>query len=409
MILLAFICGTLWLIWWVYAVFAYRSRCLAGTTVVVTGACSEVGRRLCIQLYAHGARVLAWDYSRIKLQELQAEVQRIAVSESTASVNNSSSSNSDDGRFIISAVDVSSRMQVQRAAKEVEGPIDMLINAAHTYPVKSLHDRADDSVDRVFQTNLVSPLLVVRQLLPSLFATEDATTMTTTTAAAAAATSKHAHRRGDYAQVVNIVCGASNYAVSAHAPDYAASQWGMVGLHYSMRAWIAQERAAAAAARTQTAKSNSEKGDDAWSGNLHVVHHPREVRTTLLCLNDIQNGVPTVLSSILASSPNTLASPKTPGQEDAAGAARSSSGSRASNAVTTASESYTSTLLRRNAELDRAVACCMAAIRRGQERYCYASSWRTTVLLPLAMLCPLPWAERLLSWLQYSSNSTTVR
>ena len=101
MILLAFICGTLWLIWWVYAVFAYRPRCLAGTTVVVTGACSEVGRRLCIQLYAHGARVLAWDYSRIKLQELQAEVQRIAVSESTASVNNSSSSNSDDGQFII--------------------------------------------------------------------------------------------------------------------------------------------------------------------------------------------------------------------------------------------------------------------------------------------------------------------
>ncbi|KPA80194.1 hypothetical protein ABB37_05175 [Leptomonas pyrrhocoris] len=416
MILLSFICGTLGLIWWVYTIFAYRPRRLAGATVVVTGACSEVGRRLCIQLYACGARVVAWDYSRIKLQELQVEVQRVVVAVPD-SASSSSSSSYFGNHFVITAVDASSRMQVQRAAKEIDGPVDVIINAAHAYPSKPLHDRNDDSIDRVVQTNFVSPLLVVRQLLPSLMSTADS-----------GAVSQSARHRDDYAQVVNIVCAAGNYVVAAHAPDYAASQWGMVGLHYSMRAWIAQERAMytqSSAGRKDAAAGEKCKGTSSGGGSSsntaattgtgegsgpvvgRGVQRAREVRTTLLCLNDVQNGIPTALNSLLAPASSMRNAPSssstTPDRDDvAASSSGSGSGARAARASSSPREGYTLNLQKRNAELDRAVACCMAAICRGQERYCYASSWTTTLISPMAMLCPLPWAERLLRWLQRS-------
>jgi NAD(P)-dependent dehydrogenase (short-subunit alcohol dehydrogenase family) len=412
MILLTLICGTLGLIWWVYVVFAYRPRSLAGATVVVTGACSEVGRRLCVQLYARGAHVIAWDYSRIKLQELQLEVQRVAVSAGAGS----------DSTFTFAAVDASSRVQLQRAAKEVDGPVDIIINAAHTCPTKPLHDRSDDSVDRVFQANLVSPLLVVRQFLPSLLATAER-----------GGSQRHARRRDDYAQVVNIVCAAGNYAVAADAPDYAASQWGMVGMHYSMRAWIEQERRAltqpphSGDSETTGGKSKgvaNTSGAAGVSGSANGrggLHHARGVRTTLLCLNDIQNGIPTALNSMLApasamlsgavtsfSSPNTASGPDTPSRDDASTNGSGGSNARVVRPASSSHEGYAATLQKRSAELDRAVACCITAICRGQERYCYGASWRTTVLYPLVMTCPLPWAERMLRWLQRSSSTAML-
>ncbi|KPI88596.1 hypothetical protein ABL78_2329 [Leptomonas seymouri] len=399
MILLTLICGTLWLAWWVYSLFAYRPRRLAGATVIVTGACSDVGRRFCTQLYAHGARVIAWDYSRIKLQELQAEVQRVEV---TVSANGIRSSNSSyiDSHFFISSVDVSSRMQLQRAAKDIDGPIDIIVNAAHTYPTKPLHSRADDSVDRVFQANLVAPLLVVRQLLPSLLSKRGS--------------------RDDYAQIVNIVCSRGNYVVATHAPDYAASQWGLVGLHYSMRSWIAQERAmymhcsnerkddvsSGVPSGTSNSSTSAAMATGGGSGpGGRGMQNAREVRMTLLCLDDIQSGFPTTLSSMLAPFYTT----KTPDRDEATASSGGGGNDRCvARSGSLPHDAKASMLQKRNAELDRAVACCMAAICRGQERCCYATSWTTTFIFPVVMLCPLPWAERLLRWLQRSADSVTA-
>lgn len=411
MILLVFMCATLWAIWIVVAFFRYRPRPILGATVVVTGACSELGRRLCAQLYARGARVVAWDYSKLKLQELQADVLKAALGSDASSDascapeggNRAGSGSggapaglqpSDD--FMIMAVDVSSRLQVQRAAKEMEqlGAVDVIINAAHTYPTKPLSDRADDSAERVLQANTLAPLWVVRQLLPLLLARSSTSPMTSTTTAAGA-TARGARRRDDYAQVVNIVATSADYTLDSDSPEYAASQWGAVGLHYSMRDWIAVLR-----------NSNGRKGAAAApvTGSASTPTAAREVRMTLLCLDDVQLGTPTALSASLpTAAARAASSPTTPSTSPATGSPERDSGvlgARGRAASSTYRDSYTQAVQRRNAELDRAAGCCVDAICRGQERYCHRAAWSTTVMYPVMMAFPLPWAARLLRWWQ---------
>ncbi|CAC9550318.1 short-chain dehydrogenase [Leishmania donovani] len=403
MILLAFICGALWAIWSVASFLMYRPRQISGATVVVTGACSEMGRRLCMQLYARGARVIAWDYSKIKLQELQADVLKATKEAESLDIaglpgGGRAAGSFHSGAFVVMTVDVSSRLQVQRAAKELDGPLDMIVYAAHTYPSKRLCDRADDSAERLVQTNLLSPLMVVRQLLPLLLSASNSSSN-------AGGLPKAAQRRGDYAQVVTLVSAAANYTLSADNPEYAASQWGMVGMHYSMREWIAQQRCEYMNSSGSGAPSETKTTAAARSRTRRPA---REVRTTLLCLNEIQYGVPTVMSSLLSSSPGMpttvrAVSPTTP-SSSAASPESEGGGSMGSRGWSTSTyrDSYTQHLQKRNAELDKAAACCVNAICRGQERYCYTSAWATTVVYPLLMACPVPWAIRLLRWIQHT-------
>ncbi|KAK7199950.1 short-chain dehydrogenase [Novymonas esmeraldas] len=397
MILLMFVCATLWVVWTIAAFFLYRPRPITGATVVITGACSEMGRRLCMQLYARGARVIAWDYSKIKLQELQADILKAAEAADHPGTPTGADARTTTGPpqsddFVVVAVDVSSRLQVQRAVKELEGPVDIIVNAAHMRPSKRLGDRGDDSAERVVQTNLLSPLVVVRQLLPQLLT--------------ASGTASGHRRRDDYAQVVNLVSADAGYTLTPDIPEYAASQWGMVGLHYSMREWIAQKRSEYAADAASARKTSSTRTPPA----------AREVRMTLVCVNEVQYGMPTVMSSLLSNTSSGLesaaratTSPATPlvptrSPERDSG---SGSGSRG-RAAPTNRDTYLQALQRRNAELDRAAAGCVSAICRGQERYCHTSSWATSVFYPLAMACPVPWATRILRWMQRSTSSTAA-
>ncbi|CBZ26085.1 conserved hypothetical protein [Leishmania mexicana MHOM/GT/2001/U1103] len=401
MILLAFIGGSLWVIWSVAAFFMYRPRQISGATVVVTGACSEMGRRLCMQLYARGARVIAWDYSKIKLQELQADVLKATKEAECLDAaglqgGGRAAGSFHSGAFVVMTVDVSSRLQVQRAAKELDGPLDIIVHAAHTHPSKRLCDRADDSAERLMQTNLLSPLMVVRQLLPLLLSPSNSSLN-------AGGLPKAAQRRGDYAQVVTLVSAAANYTLSSDSPEYAASQWGMVGMHYSMREWIAQQRCEYMTGGGSGAPSETKATAAAGSRTRCPA---REVRTTLLCLNEIQYGVPAVMSSLLLNSPGMpttvrASSPTTP-SSSAASPESDGGGSTGPRGWSTSAyrDSYTQLMQKRNAELDKAAVCCVKAICRGQERYCYTSAWATTVVYPLLMVCPVPWAIRLLRWMQ---------
>ncbi|KAG5464062.1 hypothetical protein LSCM1_00242 [Leishmania martiniquensis] len=402
MILLAFICGTMWALWSAASFFMYRPRLIIGARVVVTGACSEMGRRLCMALYARGADVIAWDYSKTKLQELQAEVLKaesgVGISDAASAQSSSHAADSfRSGTFAVMAVDVSSRLQVQRAAKELEGSLDMIVNAAHTYPSKRLSDRSEDSAERVVQTNLLAPLVVVHQLLPLLLSKSSSSS-------SAGGLFKAKQRREDYAQVVNLVSAAASYTLSAESPEYAASQWGMVGMHYSMREWIAQQRnyymtgvgCGAPSERMAAASKNTRERRPA-----------REVRMTLLCLNEIRQGLSPMASSPWLSSPGmptgawatSLKAPSSSAGSPECG--EEGSVSPRGRATLTCRDSHTQFLQSRKAELDKATVCCMNAILRGQERYCYSAAWATTVVYPLLMACPVPWAIRLLRRMQH--------
>ncbi|AIO02379.1 short-chain dehydrogenase, putative [Leishmania panamensis] len=405
MILLALTCGTLWVIWSIVSFFMYRPRKISGATVVVTGACSEMGRRLCMQLYARGARVIAWDYSKIKLQELQADV--LKATEGVESADAASAQGDDriagsvhSGTFAVMVVDVSSQLQVQRAAKELDGPLDMIVHAAHAYPFKRLCNRTDDSAERIIQTNLLSPLTVVRQLLPLMLSTSCSSSN-------ASVPLKATQRVGDYAQVVNLVAAASSYTLSSDSPEYAASQWGMVGMHYSMREWISQQRSEYMTGGGNDALSEKKLPAAAATRARQPV---REVRTTLLCLNEIQYRVPTIASSFFSSSSGkSTAVLATPSSSIGSSEHDGGDGSGARGRSTSTYRSPCAQLMqKRNAELDKAAVCCVKAICRGQERYCHTSPWATTVIYPLLMVCPVPWATRLLRWMQHMPTATAV-
>ncbi|GET93308.1 hypothetical protein, conserved [Leishmania tarentolae] len=399
MILLAFLCGTLWVVWLVASFLMYRPRQISGSTVVVTGACSEMGRRLCMQLYARGARVIAWDYSKIKLQELQEDVLKATKeAESLDAAGAQGGGRASDllrsNDFVVMTVDVSSRLQVQRAVKELDGPLDMIVHAAHTCPSKRLSDRVDDSAERLIQTNLLSPLIVVRHLLPLLFSTFNSSSN-------AGGLLRATQRRGDYAQVVTLVSAAANYTLSSESPEYAASQWGVVGMHYSMREWIAQKRWEYMSGGGGGTPSETKTMAVAGARTLRPA---REVRTTLLCLNEIQYGGPTVINSLLSSSSGIPTTVRETSPTSAASPESDGCGSVSPRRWTASThhEAYTQLMQKRNAELDRAAIYCVNAICRGQERYCYTSAWATAVVYPLLMVCPVPWAIRLLRWMQHT-------
>ncbi|KAG5490110.1 hypothetical protein JKF63_00229 [Porcisia hertigi] len=407
MILLIFICGMLWMVWSIASFFMYRPRQISGSTVVVTGACSDIGRHLCLQLYARGARVIAWDYSKIKLQELQSKVlkttERVDHLDSASVQDDDRVADSLHSRFFVCiAVDVTSRLQVQRAVKELDGPVDIIVNAAHMYPLKGLSGRTDDSAERVIQTNLLSPLMVVRQLLPLLLARDFSSN--------AGGLLKATQRRDDYAQVVNVVSASASYSLSPHSPEYAASQWGMVGMHYSMREWIAQQRNEYMTDGVSIAASGKKKMVAATSPPPRL---PREVRTTLLYLNEIQHSASTLMSSPLSSSsgmttvvrvpsPTTQSSSPESLERDGDGG----TGARKWSA-SAYSDSYIQVVQKRNAELEKAAICCVNAICRGQESYCYTSAWASTIVYPLLIACPVPWATRLLRWMQRRPTAAT--
>jgi len=234
MILLAFIVVLLMVVWRTYHAFAYRRRRLVGKNALVTGACSELGRRLCQALHSQGVGITAWDYSRTQLDELRVNVVGMAAGRDDSAIGSASPTCSTP--FAVHVVDLSSRQQITRAVKELPR-VDLIFNVSHCHPITSLVHRGDDAFERVIQTNMMAPLLLARHLCPAML-----------------------ERHGGGGFVTFTSCGAS--PIDALAPDYSASQWGLTGLHLSIRAWLRHEQKAR--------------------------RSPGEVRTTLVCVTAVR-------------------------------------------------------------------------------------------------------------------------
>lgn len=404
MILLFFLCVVLWFAWGVYRFFGYRYHGFAGRVVLVTGACSEVGRRLCVQLHAEGASVIAWDYSKVKLDELQRDILSLQLhsngssrSSSTTPVPTSPAGGSSSpsppasagaqGKrtplpgtggstfFEVAMVDLSSRLQVQRAVKEllaslpvlcashrqqvrIGGGVDMVFNAAHANVGKPLLERGEDTIEKAVATNTMAPLLLAKLLCPLMLERKEGGHFVTLTAA----------------------LGAS--LIDAASPDYAASEWGAVGAHYSVRAWLQQLQR-----------------DDKLPG---------EVRTTLISLDAVQLGLlpyggPAATSVTAASSAlnrtsatsaatgllrgNRDSSSEPNGETDSSGKLDAINGANATG-FTPVNPAQAASLA-----LDRVVQRALRAVGRGEESYC--PSYRAA-LSPLAFVLPVPWMSAVL-------------
>lgn len=80
------------------------------------------------------------------------------------------------GRLRILACDVTKAEDIARVAREIEAPVDLLINNAGIYD-RSDHDFENldfESFDEVFRTNTRSPMQLTKALLPALKKSSDA-------------------------------------------------------------------------------------------------------------------------------------------------------------------------------------------------------------------------------------------
>lgn len=117
---------------------------LEGTTAIITGGGSGIGRALCLGLAQEGAAVVVAD---IRLPEAQATVAEVQERGGNASA---------------IRVDVAQSTSVDamvQAALEVSGRIDILINCAGIYPRHSVVEMSEEEWRHVLDVNLTGTFL----------------------------------------------------------------------------------------------------------------------------------------------------------------------------------------------------------------------------------------------------------
>jgi all-trans-retinol dehydrogenase (NAD+) len=171
---------------------------LDGSTVLITGAGSGIGRLMALGAAQRGASLVLWDLSPERVEKVRAEIADRAHP---------------GAPVLAQVVDVSDKAQVSAAAAETlaqVGAVDVLINNAGVISGKPLLDTSDAAIERTFAVNVLALYWVTRAFLPAMVA----------------------QHRG---HVVTIASAAGLIGV-AQQTDYSASKHAAVGFDESLRA-----------------------------------------------------------------------------------------------------------------------------------------------------------------------------
>jgi NAD(P)-dependent dehydrogenase (short-subunit alcohol dehydrogenase family) len=122
---------------------------LEGSTALVTGATSGIGRAVALQLGQLGAEVVVHGRSAERGAEVVKEIQN----------------SGGKARFV--AADLADADDVRRLAAEA-GPVDILINNAGVYRFGATADTDDAFFDEHVNINLRAPYILVQQLVPGM-------------------------------------------------------------------------------------------------------------------------------------------------------------------------------------------------------------------------------------------------
>lgn len=160
-------------------------------TTLVTGGGSGLGRRLCLQAAARGARVVVWDLDEAAAARTG---DLVAAAGGTASYQR---------------VDVTDTAAVNRAAAEA-GDVDVVINSAGVVTGKLLLDATDAQIRRTFEVNVLGLYWTTRAFLPGMLARDSGTIVT--------------------------IASAAGLVGVARQTDYSASKWAAIGFTESLRA-----------------------------------------------------------------------------------------------------------------------------------------------------------------------------
>jgi all-trans-retinol dehydrogenase (NAD+) len=164
---------------------------LSGSTVLVTGGGSGLGRRMALEAARRGARVLIWDISADGGTHVRDEIR------------------SAGGVAEAQAVNVADRDSVKEAAAAA-GPVDVLINNAGVVTGRLLLDAADEDIQRTFNVNVMALYWVTRAFLPGMVERGGGTVVT--------------------------VASAAGLVGVARQTDYSASKFAAFGFNESLRA-----------------------------------------------------------------------------------------------------------------------------------------------------------------------------
>ncbi|MGI9579212.1 MAG: SDR family oxidoreductase [Microthrixaceae bacterium] len=172
---------------------------LSGSTVLITGAASGIGRGIAHVAATRGAQVVLWDISSVGLDRVASELEANGVVPMCA------------------VVDVGESAAVTAAADQVlaqVGSVDIVINNAGVVSGKALVDLSSSEIERTFRVNALSNFWTTKAFLPSMI-------------------------RRNRGHVVTIASAAGLVGVSKLA-DYSASKHAAVGFDESLRVEMAQ-------------------------------------------------------------------------------------------------------------------------------------------------------------------------
>jgi NAD(P)-dependent dehydrogenase (short-subunit alcohol dehydrogenase family) len=128
---------------------------LSGKRALVTGVTSGIGEKTVIELARHGAEVILGARNPSKLEASIRTIEKAVPG----------------ARLHPLAIDVSDLSSVRRAAGQVEGPLDLLINNAGV--MATPYERTADGLELQMATNHFGPFALTGLLLPQLIASGD--------------------------------------------------------------------------------------------------------------------------------------------------------------------------------------------------------------------------------------------
>jgi NAD(P)-dependent dehydrogenase (short-subunit alcohol dehydrogenase family) len=124
---------------------------LAGSTALVTGATSGIGREIALELAQRGAEIVVHGRSAERGAKTVRDIENAG------------------GRARFVAADLNDANDVRRLVTEA-GPVDILINNAGIYKFGATPDVDDETFDEHVNVNLRAPYILVSQLVPGMVA-----------------------------------------------------------------------------------------------------------------------------------------------------------------------------------------------------------------------------------------------
>ncbi len=171
---------------------------LAGSTVLVTGAASGIGRLLSLEVARRGARPVLWDLSAEGLAAVAEELVALGADPLSA------------------VVDVGEPFSVSAAADQLlaqVGAVDILVNNAGVVSGKPITELGVEEIERTFRVNVLSNYWTSRAFLPAMI-------------------------RRNRGHVVTVASAAGLVGV-ARQTDYSASKHAAFGFDESLRVEMA--------------------------------------------------------------------------------------------------------------------------------------------------------------------------